>query len=325
MTLHAFRSAADWRREMGAAATVAAIGNFDGVHRGHQQILARVIERARANGQRAVAATFDPHPSRILRQDSAPPLITTLEQKLALFNAAGIDAALVIPFTMEFARLSPGEFAAQILKETLSVSAVFVGGNFRFGHRQEGDAGRLIELGGQLGFAVDLVPAVRLRGQVVSSTLVRRAIASGRVERGGRMLGRPFALTGEIQPGTGQGRKLVVPTLNLAWEQELVPGRGVYATETIVGEKLYRAATNVGLRPTFQGHVLTVESHLLDFSETVTGGPMEVRFWKRLRDEKKFASPQDLREQVLHDITRARHFFTRLDRWRHHPVPTRSS
>jgi riboflavin kinase/FMN adenylyltransferase len=324
VTLRAFHSAADWRREMGAAATVAAIGNFDGVHRGHQQILTRVIERARARGAQAVAATFDPHPSRILRQDSAPPLITTLGQKLALFETAGIDAALVIPFTMEFARLSPEEFARQILKETLSVSAVLVGGNFRFGHRQEGDAARLIELGEKLGFAVDLVPAVRLRGQVVSSTLVRRAVAAGRVERAGRMLGRPFALTGEIQRGTGQGRKLVVPTLNLAWEQELVPGRGVYATEAIVGGKLYRAATNVGLRPTFQGHVLTVESHLLDFSETVTAGPMEVRFWKRLRDEKKFASPQDLREQVLHDIARARRFFTRLDRWRHHPVPTRS-
>ena len=225
---------------------------------------------------------------------------------------------------MESARLSPEEFARQILAETLHVSAVFVGGNFRFGHRQEGDATRLVELGGQLGFAVDLVPAVRLRGQVVSSTLVRRAIAEGQVELGGRMLGRPFALTGEIQRGTGQGHKLVVPTLNLAWEQELVPGRGVYATEALVGGKVYRAATNVGLRPTFQGHVLTVESHLLDFSENLVAGPMEVRFWKRLRDEKKFASPADLREQVLHDIARARRFFGRLDRWRRQPVSAHS-
>jgi riboflavin kinase/FMN adenylyltransferase len=322
VTLRACHSAGDWRREVGAAASVAAIGNFDGVHRGHQQIIAHVIERARARGEMAVVATFDPHPSRVLRQDSAPPLIATLAQRLRLFEAAGLDAVLVIPFTMEFARLSPEEFARQILAETLHVSSVSVGGNFRFGHRQEGDAARLAGLGTQLGFAVDLVPAVRLRGQVVSSTLVRRAIAEGKVELGGRMLGRPFALTGEIRRGTGQGRKLVVPTLNLAWEQELVPGRGVYATEAIVGGKLYRAATNVGLRPTFQGHVLTVESHLLDFSENLIAGSMEVRFWHRLRDEMKFSSPTVLREQVLHDISRAHHFFTRLDRRRHRPIPS---
>jgi riboflavin kinase/FMN adenylyltransferase len=323
VSLRAFRSAAEWRQEMGAAGSIAAIGNFDGVHRGHQQILARVVERARACGHLAVVATFDPHPSRILRQDSAPPLITTLEQKLALFDAAGLDAALVIPFTMEFARTTPQDFATQILKETLHVSAVFVGDNFRFGHRQEGDAPHLVGLGERLGFAVDIVPAVRLRGQMVSSTLVRRAVAEGFVDRAGRMLGRPFALTGQIQHGTGQGRRLVVPTLNLAWDQELVPGRGVYATEAVVAGTLYRAATNVGLRPTFQGHVLTVESHLLDFSENLAGGPMEVRFWRRLRDEKKFASPADLRAQVLHDIAQARRFFSRLDRWRHHPVATR--
>jgi riboflavin kinase/FMN adenylyltransferase len=323
VTLRAYRSAEDWQREMGATASAAAVGNFDGVHRGHQKILARVIERARERREQAVVATFDPHPSRILRQDSAPPLICTLAQRLELFEAAGLDAALIIPFTMDFARLSPEDFARQILAETLHASAVFVGENFRFGHRQEGDPARLTELGKQLGFTVGLVPAVRLRGQMVSSTLVRRAIAEGQVKLGGRMLGRPFALTGEIQRGTGQGRKLVVPTLNLAWEQELVPGRGVYATEAVVGGKLYRAATNVGLRPTFHGHVLTVESHLLDFSENLAGGPMEIRFWRRLRDEKRFASPADLRNQVLLDIAHARHFFARLDRWSRHPAPTR--
>jgi riboflavin kinase/FMN adenylyltransferase len=320
VTLRAYRSADEWRREMGSTASVAAIGNFDGVHRGHQQILARVVERARESGGRAVVTTFDPHPSRVLRQDSAPPLICTLDERLELFETAGLDAALIIPFTMEFARLSPEEFATRILAETLHASAVFVGENFRFGHRQEGDPARLDALGAKLGFAVDLVPAVRLRGQLVSSTLVRRAIGEGRVEIGCRMLGRPFALTGEIQRGTGHGRKLVVPTLNLAWEQELVPGRGVYATEALVGGQRYRAATNVGLRPTFQGHVLTVESHLFDFSENLVGGPMEIRFWRRLRDEKKFSSPAALREQVLHDIARARHFFARLDRWRRRPT-----
>ncbi len=316
MTLRTCRSEEEWRREIGRAATVAAIGNFDGVHRGHRQILDQVKARARANGERAAIATFNPHPTRVLRQDEAPPMITTLEQRLRLCEAAGLDAALVIPFNAEFARLSPEEFATRILSETLHCSAVFVGENFRFGHRQEGDPPLLTQLGKQLGFTVGVVPSVRLRGQVVSSTLVRRAIATGRVERAGRMLGRPFALTGKIQRGTGQGRKLVVPTLNLAYEQELLPGRGVYATEVVVGGRLYRAATNVGLRPTFQGHVLTVESHLLDFSEEVTSGTMEVHFWKWLRDEKRFPSPEELRRQVLRDIERARHFFTLLDRRR---------
>lgn len=310
------RSPEEWRRQVGGAETVAAIGNFDGVHRGHRQILARVSERASERACLSAVATFDPHPTRILHRDSAPPLIMTLDQRLACLGEAGIGAALVIPFTPEFARLSPEEFATRVLAQTLHAGMVFVGENFRFGHRQEGDVRALASLGERLGFGVGVVPAVRLRGQVVSSTLVRRAIASGRVALGGRMLGRPFALTGPIQPGTGQGRKLVVPTLNLGYEQELLPARGVYATEAVVAGKVYRAATNVGLRPTFDGRALTIESHLLGFSEEVKSGRMEVRFWNRLRDEQKFASPADLRRQVLRDLERARRFFARLDRWR---------
>ncbi len=316
MTLRVVRSAEDWLREAAGEPAIAAIGNFDGLHRGHQQILARVTERAHSTGRRSVVTTFDPHPTRVLRAESAPPLIVTIEQRLALFEAAGVDAALVLPFTPEFARLSPQDFAARILVETLHASDVFVGENFRFGHRQQGDAATLAELGARLGFAVDIVPSVRLRGHVVSSTLVRQAVAAGRVEFAARMLGRPFSLSGKIRPGEGQGRKLVVPTLNLAWEQELVPGRGVYATEAAIADGRYQAATNVGIRPTFDGARLTIESHLLDFSSELTEGLLEVRFCKRLRPEKKFASPAELREQVLRDIDRARTFFARLSRAR---------
>jgi riboflavin kinase/FMN adenylyltransferase len=320
MSFRAYRSTEEWRREMGETRTATAVGNFDGVHCGHQEILRLVIERARAVGGQALALTFDPHPSRVLRRDSAPALITTVEQRLNLFAAAGLDAVLVLPFTAAFARLTPEQFALEILMETIHAAAVFVGDNFRFGHRQEGDAALLTDLGARLGFEVETVPAVRRRGVLVSSTLVRRAVSEGEVERAGRMLGRPFALSGEIQPGTGQGRHLVVPTLNLAFEQELVPGRGVYATEVILGGELYRAATNVGLRPTFDGHTLTVESHLLNFSRMLTGGPMEVRFWKRLREERRFGSVGELRGQVLRDVERARRFFARLDRWRRQPA-----
>lgn len=321
MTFLVYRSAEEFRRERGERRSVAAVGNFDGVHRGHQVILARLIKRARQGKGMALAVTFDPHPTKVLRGDAAPPLITTVDQRIALLAATGLDAVLLLPFTAEFARLSPEDFALQILKETLHASAVFVGSNFRFGHRQEGDTAVLAELGERLGFSTEVVPAVGLRGVRISSTMIRRAIQEGEVERGGRMLGRAFALTGQIQPGTGQGRHLVVPTLNLAYEQELVPARGVYATEAIVAGKLYRAATNVGLRPTFGGHTLTVESHLLDFSEERTSGPMEVRFWKRLRDERKFGSVEKLRSQVLRDIDRARSFFARLDRSKHSSLP----
>lgn len=314
MTWHAYRTAEAFRLARGDRRTVAAVGNFDGVHRGHQAILARVIERARSVDALAVAVTFDPHPSKVLRADAAPPLITTVEQRIALLAAAGLDAILLLPFSAEFARLSPGDFASQILLETLQVSAVCVGENFRFGHRQEGDTRRLAELGDRLGFATEIVPSVCQRGVRISSTMVRRAIAEGEIERGGRMLGRPFSLTGEIQPGTGQGRHVVVPTLNLAYEQELLPARGVYATEAVLDEKMYRAATNVGLRPTFGGHTLTVESHLLNFAEERAAGRLEVRFWKRLRDERKFSSVKELRSQVLRDIDRARNFFARLHR-----------
>ncbi|HEV2385992.1 MAG TPA: bifunctional riboflavin kinase/FAD synthetase [Candidatus Acidoferrales bacterium] len=316
MKFRVCRSIDEWRLVMGGAPSVVTVGNFDGVHLGHQAILARVVALARARGERAAAIIFDPHPLKVLRPESAVPLVTTLAERLDLLAGTGLDGVLVLPFTPEFARLTPEEFVRQVIVEALGASGVLVGANFRFGHRQAGDAGLLAALGAQLGFTVELVPAVCLRGDRISSTLVRQAIAAGRVARAGRMLGRPFALAGEIRPGTGQGRRLVVPTLNLATAQELMPARGVYATEALVGGRLYRAATNVGFRPTFNGHSLTVESHLLDFAEERDSGPLELRFWKRLRDERKFSSPAELRAQVMADIGRAARFFGRLDRWR---------
>ncbi|HVB99915.1 MAG TPA: bifunctional riboflavin kinase/FAD synthetase [Candidatus Dormibacteraeota bacterium] len=316
MKMRIFASIEEWRRGRAGAPAFFAVGNFDGVHLGHQRIFRTLVEQAHAAGQWAVALTFEPHPLKLLRPDVAPPLITTLAQRLDRFESAGLDATVIVPFTREFAALTPEEFARRILGEALHASAVFVGENFRFGHRQSGDASLLVRLGEGLGFRVNIVEAVHARGEMVSSTLVRQAIEEGRVQRAGRMLGRPFALTGQIRSGTGQGRKLVVPTLNLACEQELLPARGVYATEAVVQGKLYRAATNIGFRPTFDGGMLVVESHLLQFAEEITGGPMEVRFWKRLREERKFPSPAELRLQVLQDIDRSRRFFARLDRRR---------
>jgi riboflavin kinase/FMN adenylyltransferase len=304
-------SAEEWVARFGAARkpSVVTIGNFDGVHLGHQKILLGVLERARRANLLSAVLTFYPHPARVLRPAMAPALLATLDQRLRAFEAAGMDAALVLRFDAELAKVSAEDFVQRYLVDTMRAKAILVGGNFRFGHRQAGDVKLLEELGRRSQFEVHVVLPVVADGVVVSSSAIREAVRDGRMEDAARLLGRPFALEGEIRPGTGQGRKLVVPTLNLATEQECLPRLGVYATETVVEGKVYRSATNVGMRPTFDGTRLAIESHLLDFSQQLTAGCMEVRFWTRLRDEQRFAGPQALREQVLKDVAQAREFF----------------
>ena len=311
MPLRTMLSGDEWIALLGAnrKPSVVTIGNFDGVHRGHQKILQGVVERAKKDDLLAAVLTFYPHPARVLRPDAAPGLLATLQQRLAAFNRAGIDAALVMRFDAELAKVSAEDFVQRFLVDAMRARAVLVGANFRFGHRQAGDVSLLTELGLQFGFEVEVVPPLVEGGIVVSSTAIRRAVREGRMEDAQKLLGRPFALDGEIRPGTGQGRKLVVPTLNLATEQEVLPMKGVYATESVVGDKVYSSATNVGVRPTFDGTRFAIESHLFDFDVSLTGGAMEVRFCKRLRDERKFPSPEELREQVLKDIEEAKTYF----------------
>src|SRR5215469_3741469 len=304
-------SAAEWVAHFREEKTrsVVTIGNFDGVHLGHQHILGRVRDCARAENLASAVLTFHPHPARVLRPSEAPALLETLDQRLAAVNALGIGAVLVPRFDTTLANLSPEDFVHRYLVNAMRARVVLIGGNFRFGHRQAGDAKLLAELGWTCGFDAEIVPPITIDCTVVSSTAIRNALREGKVQEARRMLGRPFALAGEVKPGTGQGRVLVVPTLNLATEQELLPKMGVYATEALVGGKTYRAATNIGVRPTFDGAHTTIESHLFDFSENVTTGKLEVRFWKHLRDERKFSSPAELREQVLRDIDAAKQYF----------------
>ncbi|MFZ0882491.1 MAG: bifunctional riboflavin kinase/FAD synthetase [Candidatus Acidiferrales bacterium] len=306
-------SPAEWIAHFGDGRkpTVVTIGNFDGVHVGHQKILRGVIERARAMDAVSTVLTFFPHPARVLRPDVAPDLLETLPQRLAEFAALGIEATLVLKFDLELARASAEDFAQKFLVDTLRARAVLVGENFRFGHKQAGDVKLLEELGAKNGFAVEIVEPVLVDGQVVSSSAIRSAVREGRVDEARRMLGRPFALAGEIRSGTGMGRKLVVPTLNLATQQETLPKNGVYTTEVAVAGKCYQAVTNVGVRPTFNGQQLAIESHLFDFSEMVTSGAMTVKFLTRLRDEQKFSGPEALREQILQDIARAKELFAK--------------
>jgi riboflavin kinase/FMN adenylyltransferase len=313
-------SANEWVERLGVSrpGTVLTIGNFDGVHVGHQEILREVVERAADAGGDLRAAqkellpavlTFYPHPARVLRPQQAPSLLETLPQRLADFAAMGIGAALVLKFDADLARESAEDFVKKYLVDAMRARAVLVGASFRFGHKQRGDVELLRELARRWGFAVVIVTPVFDGGDVVSSTAIRDAVRGGRVEDARRMLGRSFALVGEIRTGTGQGRKLVVPTLNLATEQETLPKTGVYVTETVLSAGTYRSVTNVGVRPTFDGERLAIESHLFDFAETLTAGLMKVRFLQRLRDEQKFSGPEALREQVLKDIERAKAVF----------------
>jgi riboflavin kinase/FMN adenylyltransferase len=303
--------------------SVLAIGNFDGIHLGHQAILRSTVERAQALHAVSTALTFDPSPRKVLRPESAPPRLSTNAQRLEWFNALGLEAAVVFPFTLELARLSPEEFVEQILVRDLHVKTVLVGENFHFGHKQAGNVKLLKELGAKFGFDVQIVSPVQYRGEVVSSTIIRREVAEGDVSHAGRLLGRPFALTGEVVSGTGTGRKFTFPTLNLAAEQELLPARGVYITRTLFeGEKCsHRSVTNIGMRPTFNGSSLSVETHLLDFQPPTTPKRIEVRFWKRLREEKKFSGPEELRAQIARDIAAANKFFARLRRFRSVRLP----
>src|ERR1700739_643032 len=301
----------EWSAHFGAAGrTVLSVGNFDGLHLGHQKILHSVRERARSTGQRSAVVTFDPHPRKILRPDHAPLMIETLAQRLAGFERLGLDAALVMRFNSALSLVSAEEFIERILVGCLRAAAILVGANFRFGHRGAGDVRLLSEYGKLHNFVAEIVPPVEVGGQIVSSTAIRNAIAAGNVAEAIPLLGRAFSLTGEIRAGAGRGRTILFPTLNLLPEQELLPKLGVYATECLVEGTLYSSVTNVGTRPTFDGVGVTVESHLFGFSDQVTSGAMEVWFHARIRDERKFPGPDALRAQIARDVEAAKRYFS---------------
>ena len=329
--LELFSSSHAWaaRHSASGCGSTLAIGNFDGIHLGHQAILRAAIAHARQTKAVATALTFDPLPQKVLRPESAPLRVSTTKQRLNCFAEIGLDAAVVLPFTHELAKLSPQEFVDQILVRDLQVRAVFVGENFRFGHKQSGDARLLLQIGADRGFEVIVIPHVVHKGEVVSSTIIRREIACGDVSHAARLLGRPFVLSGLVVPGTGTGRRFTFPTLNLAPEQELLPARGVYVTRTLLeGEsRTRRSVTNIGVRPTFNGSALSVETHVLEPLDEVPPGHIEVHFWKRLREERKFSGPEELRAQIAKDIAAANKFFSRLRTLRstRSAVPTRNS
>ncbi|MFZ0275004.1 MAG: riboflavin biosynthesis protein RibF [Acidobacteriaceae bacterium] len=297
---------------------VAAIGNFDGVHRGHQEIIERVLERARILGAPAVAVTFDPHPLAVLRPELAPKLITPIAERLRLLAQTGVDATLVIPFTREFSLQTPREFAERVLCGALRVVEVHEGDTFRFGHDAAAGIAELRELGAELRFTVVSHGALKVRGITVSSSEVRRRIAAGQLGVARALLGRPFSILSTQVPGRGVGKQLTTPTINLASYTELLPPNGVYVTRLRIGEgsaaPFFNAVTNAGVRPTFDGAGFAIESHLLDgllSIELTESTPIEVCFLMRLRDEQRFPSAALLKAQILQDVGRAQTYFRR--------------
>jgi riboflavin kinase/FMN adenylyltransferase len=294
------------------APSVVTIGNFDGVHLAHQALLNRVVLMARSQGYTATAITFEPHPIKLLSPDHAPKLLTPLRRKIELIEKTGIDTLIVLPFTRELARQSPLEFVRQVLVNPVRASSVHVGPNFRFGYRQSGDTEILEELGRQEGFRVEVLAMLQVRGDRVSSTRIRQLLADGKVHKAARLLGRPFSSCGPIVAGMGVGRKHTVPTLNLAPIEEQLPKVGVYVTHATLGGQRFDSVTNVGYKPTFGDHRLTVETFLLNFSGEIDAVEMEVEFLYRLRDEMKFQNPAILKVQIQEDARRSTKFFRLL-------------
>ncbi len=307
-----FRSQDDVPADFGPS--VITIGTFDGLHVGHRQIMRRVAALARQHGCTPAVLTFDPHPARVLAPERAPRLLMTIGQRLRAMEAEGIEAVLLIPFSVEFARLTPEEFVERVLAGALKAQAVLVGEDFRFGYRQAGNIDTLRDLGRRFGFELESVRGIERRGRRVSSTAIRTLVVEGAVSRACRMLGAPFALEGAVVRGEGIGSKQTVPTLNLMPWNELLPRTGVYVTRTrdLEAGQSWDSITNVGFRPTFGGNHLTVETFLLSAPPDQTPAHIEVRFLRFVREERKFESAEALKVQIVKDIAVANRLHRRL-------------
>ena len=307
-----FHQLADIPKNFGP--TLVSVGNFDGVHRAHGHVLRNIVERAKTQSAAAVAVTFDPHPVRILRPDSGLKLLTPTPEKLRLLAETGIDAVLLLPFGRDLSLMEPREFAQNILCSGLRAREVHEGFNFHFGHKAAGNVETLSDFGRETGFDVRTYPEMTLRGEMVSSSQIRRLLNKGQVSRARHLMGRPFAVLSTPGRGRGYGSKYTVPTINLSKYEELVPKDGVYITRTRVGEECFDSVTNVGNRPTFGAELFAIETHLLNFHpiELTPETEVEIHFMQRVRDEIKFPSVDALREQIARDVKKARRYFRLL-------------
>lgn len=282
------------------------IGNFDGIHLGHQQIFQRLTTEAHEKNRKSVVITFEPHPQKVIHPERRPFfLLTPLAEKLDFIASLGIDAAIVIPFSLEFAHITAEEFVRTILWNKFRLQKIFIGYDYAFGNNKEGNAGFLEKFGGELGFQVEEISAVTIDGIIVSSTNIRLAILEGNVGRAARMLDRPYTLNGTVVKGYRRGTGIGFPTANIKSEK-VIPGVGVYVIIAEVEGIRYQGVLNIGFNPTFGNEELSTEVHLLDFQGDIYGKEIDISFIDRLRDERKFESPEKLVEQISRDIERAK-------------------
>ena len=288
---------------------VITIGNFDGVHIGHQALFHEVIEKADAIDGTSIAMTFDPHPIRVLQKNNNPPLITLQEQKTELIERSGMQVVICIPFTKQFASLSAEDFIKNLLIDKIGMKAIIVGGDYTFGKNRKGNLAVLKSLAPQLGYEVivaNWVKAARNVSDRISSTRIRELVMAGKVEPARKMLGRHYQIRGRVVKGRDRGGKLLgIPTANINLQDELCPKTGIYAVTVEYDNRLYKGVANIGYSPTFDDNEFTVEVHMLDFTEDIYDEKIRVNFIERIRDEKKFADISELKEQINQDIKTA--------------------
>jgi len=292
---------------------VLTIGNFDGVHKGHLILFDMVKERAKSIDGQSALMTFDPHPIKVMKPGNDPPLITLTRQKLELIEDANIDVIFCIPFTKEFASISASEFVQDILVDRIGVKEVVVGYDYTFGQGRKGDIRLLQEMGEALGFMVHVVEPVHVGNKLVSSTSIRKLVQDGNLPEAKQLLGRDYQILGTVVRGKDRGGRLLgFPTANLELIDELVPKVGVYAVKIVVGDQSFNGVTNIGYNPTFGKGPFSVETHILDFKEDLLGKSIQVKFVKRLRDERPFGSIKDLSDQIGRDVLSARKLFSNM-------------
>jgi riboflavin kinase/FMN adenylyltransferase len=293
-----------------ARPTVLTLGVFDGLHLGHQLIMKTVVDRAHATGAVPTVITFEPHPRAVLHPESAPPLLQTFDQKIEALGVLGIEQTIVIRFDQAFSQIRAEDFLREVVVERLQAREVYLGRGFFFGHNREGNIDLLRKVSAQLGFVADEVSEVGLRGRRIGSTRIRELLTQGRVNLARRMLGRPYGVEGPVVRGAARGAELGFPTANIYPHNRVIPRGGVYVTATLIEGQWRRSVTNIGMRPTFaDDRGVSIETHIMNWSGSLYGDVVRVRFLHRLRDEKKFGSVDELKTQIQRDVSRAENYF----------------
>lgn len=286
--------------------SIVTLGNFDGVHIGHQKVLKAVKARSEKSKLPSIVYTFEPHPLKVIAPHKSPPLLTILEEKINLIKASGVDFLVLARFTKEFASQHPEKFVENVLAKQLKAKEVWVGHDYAFGKARAGTIEHLKELGKKFNFRVSVIPACKKRGVIISSSKIREYVTDGKIKEAASLLGRPYAVSGKVVRGRNIGKHLGFPTANIAIHNELIPKDGIYAVRVLLDEKRYKGAANIGFAPTFHNKKRAVEVHIMDFKRNIYGKNLKIEFIQRLRGEKIFKSAEELAAQIRKDVNMAK-------------------